>query len=43
MASKINGDISGLGVLIADLTPGLPTTVVSSINNGIPRGILAEK
>jgi len=43
MASKINVDISGLGVLIALLTPGFPTAVVSSIKSGIPRGSLAEK
>lgn len=43
MASKKRGAVSGLGVLIAILTPGLLTTVVSSIKNGIPRGIFTEK
>ena len=43
MASKKSADISGLGDLIAHLTPGFPITVVSSIKNGIPLGSLAEK
>lgn len=42
-ASKKRGAISGLGVLIAHLTPGTPTAAVSSIKNGIPLGILAER
>lgn len=43
MASNRSPDISGLGVLAAHLTPGLPITVVSSIKNGMPRGIFDEK
>lgn len=42
-ASKNKGDISGFGVLIAHLSPGIPTTAVSSINKGILCGILAER
>lgn len=36
MDSKKSGAISGFGVLIADLTPGFPMTVVSSIKKGVP-------
>ena len=43
IASKKRGAISGLGVLIAHLRPGTPTTAVSSIKKGIPWGILAER
>lgn len=43
MASKKSGAISGLGVLIAHLTPGIPTPPVSSIRSGIARGTLAER
>ncbi|KAF3684985.1 hypothetical protein FXO38_00020 [Capsicum annuum] len=41
--SKKRGAISGLGVFMVHLTPGVPITVVSSIKKGIPRGILAER
>jgi len=43
MASKKSGAISGFGVLMAHLTPGVPTTVVSSIKKATPLGILVEK
>ena len=43
MDSKKRGAISGLGVLIAHLTPGAPAVRVSSIKNGIPRGTCAER
>lgn len=43
IASKNSGAISGFGVLIAHLTPAIPTTPVSSIRNGIPRGALADR
>lgn len=42
-ASKKRGAISGLGDLIAHFSPGIPITAVSSIKNGIPRGIFAER
>lgn len=42
-ASKKSGAMSMLGVLTAHFNPGFPTTVVSSIKNGIPLGIFVEK
>lgn len=42
-ASKNKGPISGVGDLIAHLSPGTPITAVSSIKNGIPFGILADR